>query len=206
MSVSFRPSVQFFSAVQPVRPINVSHGILLRLHVTRVAHVGAALVGAAGVTHLDGVDAVLARVELFLSEFPFVFLRDFRSDLRSVVLGMVLRLTRQGEERHRHLRNISLLEQIASLENLLVGDSVRPDSLLKGGDVFHEGEVAGSFLGGSFHGTRLEFVDEFAENQSIAQEILVRLLGRLHFASQLGDPIQHLLLQFWITGRHCEGR
>ena len=61
-------------------------------HVARVAHVGATLVGASRVSHLNGVDAMFPRVQLLLSEFPFVFLGDFGPDLRSVVLRMILRL------------------------------------------------------------------------------------------------------------------
>ena len=60
----------------------------------RVSHVGAALVGSSGVAHLNGVDAVLAGIQLLLSEFPFVFNGDFGADLWAIVLRVILSLKR----------------------------------------------------------------------------------------------------------------
>jgi len=168
-----------------------------------VSHIGATLIGSPCVAHLNGVDAMLAHVKLLLSEFSFVFVRDFRSDLRSRVLRVVLRLASQRKERHGDLRDISPLKQVARLENLLIGNTVSPDPLLESGHVFHEGEVARALLGRPLDGSWRQLVDEFAQNQSIPQKVLVRLFGRLDFARQLRDPIQHLLLQLGIATRHC---
>ena len=74
----------------------------------------------------------------------------------------------------------------------------------KGGHVFHFGKVPRA-LGQLLDAARPKFVDEFAKDQTVAQEILVLDLLRHNFPSHCGDPFQNLTLQHGITALAGKG-
>lgn len=68
-------------------------------------------------------------------------------------------------------------------------------------NVFHKLEVGSSLLD-LLDGARGQLVDELAQDDAIFQDVLVRAVGE-GLAGHLGDPLQHFLLLFLVSGLKC---
>lgn len=188
------------------------------LHVTSVSESSVSgLGGSLILSHLQ-TQVSLASPQLLLGELALVLVSHLGSQTGSIVLGVQLGLkvkqypinirndntsqrtthqSRQSVQAQGDLSNVALLEQISSLEDLLLWHSVLLDASLEPLDVLHQLEV-GSLLLDLLHGSGGNSVDQLAQDNAVLQHILV--IADQLLAGHLADPVQDLLLLILVTG------
>lgn len=187
------------------------------LHVTSVSESSVSgLSGSLVLSHLQ-TQVSLAGPQLLLGELTLVLVSHLGSQAGSGVLGVQLGLkdnspisirsynksqrptyqTRQSVQAQGDLGNVALLEQISSLEDLLLWHSVLLDASLEPLDVLHQLEV-GSLLLDLLDGSGSNGVDQLAQDNAVLQHILV--IADQLLAGHLADPVQDLLLLILVTG------
>lgn len=104
----------------------------------------------------------------------------------------------EGEESAGDLGDVFLLPEVDCLEYVEIRNSVIFDRLLEIVDVLHHFELSTGrvYLGDA---SRLEFVDEFAEDLSILENFLVGNTWREFLTENLFDPRLGFLILFRIS-------
>jgi len=139
--------------------------------VSGITEVLAALVGAFVGTVLQ-VDDALAGAELLFAELTLVLIRLFWSQDWAIPFWVDLSRSAQSEKALRHLRNISPLPQVNSLEDVDFGHTINFAGFLELVNVLHHLELA--TLGVDFgDAAGHHFVHHPAENGAIAKNFFV---------------------------------
>lgn len=138
---------------------------------TCVAHASQTSLRVALVTSgLEPDLSVSSLSNLFIREVSFIFLGHFGPNLWPSILGVFLGRPPQGIQAQYHLRYVSGFEQIRSLENFFIWNSVLSDGGEEGLNVLHQEEGRALFFE-LLDTAWLDLVDELTEDNSILENI-----------------------------------
>lgn len=155
-----------------------------------LAHVEAGLASALVLTGLQADHCVATLANLFFGEFAFVFIRHLGSESFKT---LVHRQASEGAETQADLFDVPGLEQVDRLEDLVIWHAELLHEFLESSVVLHQLEIA-AFRVDPFHTAWQVLVGQFAQQNTILQDLFERLISRYFLTSNLLDPIKDLSL------------
>lgn len=130
----------------------------------------------------------LAGTQLLLGELAAVLLRWARSEVRSAEFWVAVARSTDGEDGGSDQCDILLVPQVGRLKQVHIGDAIFDACLLELADVIHHFVVT---TGGVYlrHDSRRQAVHQTAQEDTVAEAVLVQLVGRELLAEQRFDPV-----------------
>lgn len=141
---------------------------------------------------LQADHAVTTLANLFFGEFSFVFVRHLGPEAFKT---FVHRQSTEGAETQADLFDVPGLEQVDRLEDLVIRHAELLHEFLESSVVLHQLEIA-AFRVDPFHTAWDVLVGQFAQDNTILEDLFERLISRYLFTNNSLDPVKDLSLNF----------